>query len=155
MNWQGDGDRTFRISDLSCRVVSSWFVVIFFPPSIFYVETSTKYTRVFLDMMIVIVVVDVIVAKVQTNTFGTYLSFIFMTYKGLSLMCISKNSMLYHLFYRHFYHGDVALRSEGPRIFIAILFIGWTRDCQSCVPFSTTRVTFFVPWQRVLSIFSP
>ena len=44
--------------------------------------------------------------QVQTNTFGTYLSF--MTYKGLSLMCISKNSMLCHLFYRHFYHDDVA-----------------------------------------------
>ena len=27
-------------------------------------------------------------------------------------MCISKNSMLYHLFYRHFYHGDVALRDR-------------------------------------------
>lgn len=59
--------------------------------------------------------------QVQTNTFGTYLSF--MTYKGLSLMCISKNSMLYHLFYRHFYHGDVALRDRKVLEFV-ILFIG-------------------------------
>ena len=95
---------------VSCRVVSSWFVVIFFPPSIFYVETSTKYTRVFLDMMIVHRRRERYRRQVQTNTFGTYLSF--MTYKGLSLMCISKNSMLYHLFYRHFYHGDVALRDR-------------------------------------------
>ena len=93
-----------------CRVVSCRVELVccdfFFRPQYFYVETSTKYTRVFLDMMIVHRRRGRYRRQVQTNTFGTYLSF--MTYKGLSLMCISRNSMLYHLYYRHFYHGDVA-----------------------------------------------
>ena len=153
MNWQGDGDRTFRISDLSCRVVSSWFVVIFFPPSIFYVETSTKYTRVFLDMMIVIVVVDVIVAKFkQIHLEPIYPSWHIKD----SRWCVSRKILCYTICFIVIFTMTMShKRSEGPRIFIAILFIGWTRDCQSCVPFSTTRVTFFVPWQRVLSILSP